>query len=165
LSKVSVFDLDSDAHQFMLAIVFLIAVFIIYFKIQVTLMQPLRASQFLLFFGLVGFGLTFILRKRFYLTAQDGLFYGTFLTAPILMAFLLSLNGLCANTEYEETYRIVSNESVANGYELKLENDAYAGFWQILTVKSLKRGHSTITFTFCDGLFGYKEIRHIEMCD
>lgn len=154
----------SEIQVFILAILFFIAAFVIYFQLQVTLITLIKASQLLLIFGLAGFGVLFLIRKKFGLTVIDGLYCSTFAVAPFTMAFFLVANSF-GGDEYTETYAITAFEPGSNGYIYNLENDAYADYWRIRNLSEFPSDlrNPSITYTFCDGVFGYKVMKQAEI--
>lgn len=153
-----------DSHHGVMVLMFFVAAFVIYAQIRVTLIEFLEASQLLVVFGLIGFCVTFLLRKRFGLSVLDGLYYNTFGTAPVSMALFFIVNGFCSN-QYEEVHRVVNYSHGGNGFVYELENDAYSEFWRIRHhgEASQNRRNPSITFTFCDGLLGYKVLKNTEL--
>jgi hypothetical protein len=153
-----------DSHQGIMALMFFVAAFVIYFQIRVTLIEFLEASQLLVLFGLIGFGISFLVRKRCGLSLLDGLYYNVFTIAPVSMALFFIINGLCSN-QYEEVHRVVNYSYDDNGLVYELENDAYSEFWRIRhhPVESKNLRNPSITFTFCDGLLGYKVLKNTEL--
>lgn len=153
-----------DSHHGVWVLLFFVAAFVIYFQLQVTLITFLKASQLLILFGLIGFGICFLARNRFGITLLDGLYLNTFSVAPITMAVFLTANGLCSN-QYEEVHRVVNYGYGGNGFIYELENDAYSDFWRIRNHGQASENHRnpSITFTFCDGNFGYKVLKNTEL--
>lgn len=150
----------TEAHHSVMIVLFFIAAFAIYFLIKITLITLIDASQFLMVFGLVGFGLLFLVRKRFGLSILDGLYYCAFAVAPISMALFLWINTL-SQQDHTETHKVVGVTPGGRGYVYELENDAYTEYWRIRNMSEPPSDltNTTITYTFSEGVFGYRVIR------
>lgn len=153
-----------DVGAYVLAIVFIGCGMVGFLLLQSTLISLLEASQLFIAFGLVGFTISYIVRKPLQLGVLDGLFYNVFGIGPICMVAFLAINQL-NNETYVESYRVSDYELHGNRYSFDLENQAYDEFWRIRTIEIESRParSSYIEFTFADGLLGYKVVKETRL--
>jgi len=154
----------SERTSLILAVQFILAVALIVFELQFTLLPLLSASKILIGFGLLGFMLSYFVRDRLGLSIWDGMMYNVFLISPWIMVVFLTINATCTQI-YQEKHRVKSSDLSGDRYEFELENDVYEEFWRIRTVQIESRhARSTyVTYTFCDGILGYKVVKEIEL--
>ena len=143
-----------------LAAIWIAMAITIYYLLQSTLISLLEASRWYLLFGLIGFSIAFLLRERLRLGILDGLYYNVFAVAPLSIVALLGINMMDSKT-YTETHKVVEHQLYGDQYQFELENEAYAEFWRIRTIRIDTRPSrlAYIEFTFSDGLLGYKVMR------
>lgn len=151
------FHLVTDAQHLFMAVLFIASAFAIYHFLQVTLISLLDASQLVVLFGLTGFLLSYLVRKRFGLSILDGLYYNTFVIAPIATVLFFFINASCNDT-YSETHNVIGFAVEGKGYTLRLEDDAYDEFWRLRNIDSspVRKQTPKLKLTFCDGFLGYK---------
>ncbi len=156
--------LVKESSHWIMILLFFTASFMIYFKLQVTLITLLEASKILLGFGFIGFLILYLVRNRFGFGLLDGLYYSAFATAPISLALFLFLNGLCYDS-YTELHHIVGFEAEGKGYTYELENNAFEDYWRIRNMRQSPYDLPIprLEFTLCNGVFGYRVIKNIEM--
>lgn len=139
-----------------LAFAFFASAFTIYFQLEQTLIDLLVASRWFTLFVGTGALAIFLLRKPLRAGPYDGLFYSFFGIAPIASALFLTVNAQCTAT-FEETYGISTYEQQGGKYVLELQSGAYDEFLRIRKVHRTAGSElNTITYTFCNGRFGYK---------
>ena len=151
------FERLNEAHAWIMVAAFFVSAFTIYSYFNRTLITVLETSQLFVIIGLVGFFITYLIRKPLQLSILDGLFYNLFGTAPLGLAFAFVLNAQCSNA-YVESYRVVDRESGGNGYTCVLENNALDEYWHIRNLDKHERNSrgQQLEFTFCQGIFGYR---------
>ena len=154
----------NEVHAFVMVVAFLASAFYIVCAFNRTVITVLEATRLFATLGLLGFGLAYMLRKRFELSLLDGLFYSLFGFAPILLAFMLFTNSFCSE-EYTETHKIISAERGGSGFTYELENGAYEDYWHIRNLDRYEANnrHNRLQFTVCNGTFGYKVIINREI--
>ena len=151
------FDRLNEVHAWIMVAAFFVSAFTIYTYFNRTLITVLETSQLFIIIGLIGFFITYLIRKPLQLTILDGLFYNLFGTAPLGLAFAFVLNAQCSNS-YVESFRVVDRESGGNGYTCVLENNALDEYWHIrnLDKQEINSRGQELEFTFCQGIFGYR---------
>ena len=154
----------NESQHWIMVLLFFAAAFIIYYLLQITLITLLEASKILIGFGLISFMAIFLIRNRFELGLLDGLYYSAFSSAPICLALFLSINAACQDT-YKETHLIVGFEAGGSGYTYQLKDEAYQEFWRIRNMSTSPHNLPIprVQFTFCDGIFGYKVVKDVEL--
>lgn len=159
------FHVVTEAQHMLMVVVFFISAFAIVFYIQITLISLLKASQLFVEFGLIGFVTTYLIRKRFGLSVLDGLYYNVFMVAPIVTALFFLINSSTCTDNYTETHEVVGFTAEGKGYTVRLKDDAYDEFWRIRNLEGspVRRRTAVLRLTLCDGIFGYKIIKEIEL--
>lgn len=154
----------NEREAIFLAVLFIVCAALLVYMLQLTLIPILTASRIFISFGLGGFLIAFLLRKRLHIDVLDGLYYNVFGVAPICMVGILAIN--MADTEtYTETYKVTAHELHGDHYEFELANGAYADFWRIRTIliETRPARSAYIEYTFSDGLLGYKVLRETRL--
>ena len=148
----------------LLAIQFFIAIGLAVYFLKTTLIPLLEASRWFITFGLIGFFITYFLRDRISPSLSDALLYSVFVIAPWSISILLTINSLDRQL-YTETYRVKHADQYLNRFEFELENDIYKEFWRIrsMQIESRPARSIYITYTFCDGLLGYKVVKEMNL--
>lgn len=154
----------NELHAQIMVGIFLASAFTIVTYFNITVITVLAASRWFAMLGAIGFGLLFLVRRKFRLSLLDGLLYNVFGTAPAGLALLLFLNAQCSES-HTETYKVIERNRGGSGYTLTLENEALSDYWHI---RNLDRYESDtrlgrIQYTFCNGVFGYKVMMDREM--
>lgn len=153
----------SEAHHYVLSVIFLSAAFTILYELKITVIPLLIATRWLATFGLVGFGLAYLVRKKLGLSLLDGLYYNVFGIAPVAMAAFLVINSSCTET-YVETHPVSSFTIGHSGYTYQLQDSAYQDYWRFRNVEDGPNvGRPVVSMTVCNGIFGYKVVRDTEV--
>lgn len=152
-------------HEFqaqILVVWFLAWATVIVHFLQFTLIPLLEASQLFVLIGMVGFFLVYAFRKRFHFGLLDGLYYNLFGVAPFVLGSMLWMNATCSDI-YLEKHRTTHFERGGRGFVFELENEAYVEFWRIRNFETdlVPVRNPTITYTFCDGMLGYKVMKDV----
>jgi len=147
-----------------LAVQFFIAIAIGTYFLKITLIPLLEASRWFITFGLFGFFVTYFLKERLSLSLSDALLYSVFVTAPWIMAILLGFNSLDSQV-YTETYLVKHADQFMDRFDFELEDEMYQEFWRIrsMQIESRPARSTYVTYTFCDGLLGYKVVKEINL--
>lgn len=158
------FVLLDEVQAQVMAILFIISVFVIVFVFNSTVITILEASKLFALFASLGFLLAFIGRMKLNLSVVDGLFYGGFGLAPITLAGLLLINSFGEQTIIEK-YKIADRIEEGSGYTFTLEDDALEDYWHIRNLHRNEVNGATgfIKYTFKEGIFGYKYLKAREV--
>lgn len=154
-----------EAHAMVMVVLFFTSAFTIVSFFNRTLITVIDASKLFAVFGIIGFLMAYLARKKLRLSLLDGLFYNLFGTAPVVLAMFLAVNSAFSTNEQEVIYQVIDRESGGSGYTCVLENNALDEFWHIRALDSHETNArcSRIKYVMAEGFFGIPVMKSREL--